>query len=390
MVSGSAVVAALSAIIMGAVSDRYRGKWGRRKLFILIGFPIAGLFTILFPFGDTIKNVGLAVLFVVLADCLMMFGFGTANDGVLSGYITDITNNRNRGRVLGVLQVVSWVAFLVIGVAGGIIVQKLGYYHLFIGIGVMLIIVGILGGLMLQEKQVPMEDLGSRRISLWLEIISSFKWKNIIEYKKLFIVLISVTVWGCGWYAVQPYLLVYLMKYLGYSAAQAGMIQALPLFAGILFSVPVGALSDKWGRKNTAILLVILMALSVFSFSLLKPGSSLVAAILFASFIFAPVAGWYTCYKAWARDLYPEDKRGQFSGITLLFVVTIPMVIGSQIGSMLTSSFGLPTVVDGKSGFIPTPIIFQVATVIILLSIIPLVFCKGKENKTAPESAVKL
>jgi len=75
MVSGSAITAALAAIHFGAISDRYRGRMGRRKLFILIGLPVAGLFTILFPLGALIQSAEMAVAYVVAADCLMMIGF---------------------------------------------------------------------------------------------------------------------------------------------------------------------------------------------------------------------------------------------------------------------------------------------------------------------------
>ncbi len=54
------------------------------------------------------------------------------------------------------------------------------------------------------------------------------------------------------------------------------------------------------------------------------------------------------------------------------------MPAGSLIGGWLSTEYGIPTVIDGKPGFIPTPIIFIVAAIIMLLAIIPLLPAKEK------------
>jgi hypothetical protein len=64
----------------------------------------------------------------------------------------------------------------------------------------------------------------------------------------------------------------------------------------------------------------------------------------------------------------------------MIFWIAIPMVIGPWIGSTLIRSFGIPTVAKGEAGFIPLPIIFQVGSVIALLSLIPLNFIHQEKN----------
>ena len=79
--------------------------------------------------------------------------------------------------------------------------------------------------------------------------------------------------------------------------------------------------------------------------------------------------------------MFPEDKRGQFSGYVILFSVAFTMVPGPLIGSWLTITYGIPTVLDGKDGFIPTSLIFQVAGIATLLALIPILrIKKQKEN----------
>jgi hypothetical protein len=46
----------------------------------------------------------------------------------------------------------------------------------------------------------------------------------------------------------------------------------------------------------------------------------------------------------------------------------------SLIGGWLSATYGIPTVLDGQAGFIPTPLIFQVAGLATLVALIPLGF----------------
>jgi len=52
--------------------------------------------------------------------------------------------------------------------------------------------------------------------------------------------------------------------------------------------------------------------------------------------------------------------------------VAFTMVPGPLLGGWLSTQFGIPTVIDGRAGFIPTPIIFQVAAAATVLAIVPL------------------
>jgi MFS family permease len=82
---------------------------------------------------------------------------------------------------------------------------------------------------------------------------------------------------------------------------------------------------------------------------------------------------------AWLKDLLPEQSRGKFLGIRMIFWIAIPMVIGPWIGSTLIQTFGIPTISNGQAGFIPPPIIFQVGSIISLLALVPLAFVNDKK-----------
>ena len=49
MVAASAITATLTTLLMGTLSDRTRSRWGKRRPYILTGYCLWGLATILFP-----------------------------------------------------------------------------------------------------------------------------------------------------------------------------------------------------------------------------------------------------------------------------------------------------------------------------------------------------
>jgi len=51
---------------------------------------------------------------------------------------------------------------------------------------------------------------------------------------------------------------------------------------------------------------------------------------------------------------------------------------GILSGGWLGSTFGIPTVLDGKAGFIPTPLLFQVGALATLAALVPMAFMQER------------
>lgn len=125
MVAASAVTAAVTTLVMGALSD----KIGKRKVFIVAGYIIWGIITASFGF-ITVDNTekifhvanaaATASVLVIIMDCVMTFFGSTAFDAAFNSWVTDVTDSSNRGRAETVLQALPLLAIIIVfGVLDG-------------------------------------------------------------------------------------------------------------------------------------------------------------------------------------------------------------------------------------------------------------------------------
>jgi MFS family permease len=378
MVAASAVTATLAAIFMGALSDRMRYKWGR-KPFLLIGYILWGITTAIFPLSASVSTIGLAIILAIAFDCIMTFFGSSANDSVFHAYVADITTVDNRGKVMGVLEILTWVAMLVVYGGAGFAIDYLGYYDFFYIIGGLVLVLGLISGLNLKEPSKPTEPPKESYLS---QIAGTFKWKALKANENLLLLFISITLWGIAQQVFFPYLIIYINHNLKKTTIESSIVIFLAiLLGGIALAYPLGMLVDKWGRKNVALLSILgeMIGLIAFSFS-----KSIFALILTGILWLAPISAWTIATGAWSKDLYPEDKRGQYAGYLILFSVAFTMTIGPLVGSWLTTTFGVQAIINGQNGFIPPALIFQVGGVATLLAAIPIFMMK----KSVPSIAI--
>ncbi len=374
MVAASAITATLASILMGALSDRIRWKYGR-KPFLLFGYIAWGITTAAFPTASFLKPVGLAIFVAILFDCVMTFFGSSANDSVFHAYVADITNETNRGKVMGILEILTWVALLIVYGGAGFLIGAFGYYTFFYLIGGLVLVLGTVAGFLVSEKKTP-EPI---KISYWQQLVSTFQWKNLQKQRNLFLLLIGIALWGIAQQIFFPYLLIYVQHFLKIPQGVDSLIIFIAiLVGGIGTAYPFGLLADKWGRKNVAIMAIIaeMVGLMLWSFAR-TPLMLALTGILWL----APISAWTIATSAWSKDLFPEEKRGQFGGYVILFSVALTMVPGPILGSWLSTTYGIPTVLDGKAGFIPTQLIFQAGAIATLLAIIPIAMIKANSKK---------
>ncbi len=373
MVAASAITATLASILIGTLGDRLRYKYGRKPI-LLIGYIAWGITTAAFPLASLLKPISLAIAIAILFDCLMTFFGSGANDANFNAYATDVTNLHNRGKVLGVLQILSWVSMLFVYGASGLIIEVLDYEAYFFIIGGLVFILGIAGGLFIQEEKPS----GPPQGTFWSQIADTFQWMKLSGQRDLLLVLLGITLWGIAQQIWFPYLMIYLTHFLKLSTGNASILIFIAiLVGGIILAYPLGILVDKWGRKQVALLAVLFEMAGLLAFSFAR---EMVPLVIGGILFLAPISAWTIAIGAWSKDLFPEEKRGQFAGYVILFSVAFTMIPGPLLGSWLSTTYGIQAVINGQQGYIPTPLIFQAGAIATLATAIPLFRARSSDK----------
>jgi len=368
MTAASAITATLTTLLMGTLSDRTRSRWGRRRPYILIGYILWGISTVLFPTVAYIKVSSLAVIMVVVMDSIMTFFGSTANDAAFNAWTADVASSDTRGRVEGVLNLSVFLAQIVAMVAAGMLIDSLGYFTFFYLLGAIVTVTGLIAGSLLRDAQAPTEKPAR---SFGSEFAELFNLDTLRENRQLFILLLFIMISSIGMQVSFPYMIVYLENYVGVTKSEFSIIGGAVMVGSALLAVPFGILADKWNKRLMIAIAIIMSSLGGILLSLVRSLPLLaITGLLWQAFA---VAGSIASV-AWLKDLLPEQNRGKFLGIRMIFWIAIPMVLGPWIGSTLIRNYGIPTTLNGQAGFIPVPIIFQVGSLIALLSLIPLAF----------------
>ncbi len=95
------------------------------------------------------------------------------------------------------------------------------------------------------------------------------------------------------------------------------------------------------------------------------------------------------CVTVWSKQLYPEDSRGQFEGIRILFFVLIPMIVAPLISNPIIKSSGQFRDENGLTAYLPTHTLMLAGAALVLLTLLPLIPAKrchdrrvgGQESK---------
>ncbi len=310
MVAASAITATLTTILMGALSDRTRTRWGKRRPFILIGYLGWGIFTAAFPSAAFLRPITLAIGVAILYDCLMTFFGSTANDAALNAYITDVTNRQNRGRVMGVVEILTWVAVLIVYGASGLIIAAWGYYTFFYLIGGLVFILGLVGGLLVREQP----DMSKPAHTYWGQIADTFRIENLSANRYFFLLLFTLMVYGIAEQIFFPYLIIYLNHYLQLETLQASLvIFVCILLGGIVLAYPFGLLADRIGRKRLAIGAIVLKVVGLVLFSLMK---DILPLVITGIIWLAGMSAWMISTGAWVKTSIPKTSAANFPVIS--------------------------------------------------------------------------
>ena len=376
MVAWSAFAATATTLIMGALSDRV----GRRKLFISAGYILWGLATALFGlitpenaqrlFPGANAAAAAAVMVIVL-DCVMTFFGSTANDAAFNAYVTDVTDNTNRGRVESVLAILPLISMLVIfGLFDGL-TQQGRWKEFFAIFGCAVTVVGVLSIFLV--KDAP--ELRPRRDDYFKNLVYGLRPDVVRDNPQLYLSFAAFCLFSVAVQVFFPYLIIYIQNYLGIS--DYAIILGVVLILASIFSVISGKFIDKIGKMRFTVPAAVVMLAGLVGMYFVRESVPVMIAgtVMMSGYMMMTAA-----LGANIRDWTPKDKVGHFQGIRMIFAVLLPMIIGPAIGAAVIRGSDSTYIELGQVKSVPTPAIYLAAAVVLLTVAVPVLLLNKSEK----------
>ena len=373
MVSASAITATATTLLVGAWSDRA----GRRKVFVVAGTLLWGVsicaFAVLQDVSvalarDAAAAAALGVTLTVVFDCIMTFFGSLANDSAFNAWLTDITDETNRGKVEGVNSAMPLLSMLAV-FGGAMFLMIVGpdgsvtydYARFFTIIGAIVFTVGVLAAVLMRDsKPTPRRDGG-----FLSEVFYGFKPIAVRENRMLYLVLAMYCIFAVAMQVFMPYYVLYLR--LPYILGENYVFVMAPcIVIAAIFTIFYGRTMDKRGFARSIVLPLVLFVVGCMLLTVLTgmPGVFAGSMLMLAGYL-----GAVACFGAEIRNNTPAGHVGLYQGIRIFMVVLVPMLVGPWIGSAISASSGA---VAGfgvvGDGFTPSSLIFAGGALVSLLA----------------------
>lgn len=218
--------------LTGWISDRYVTRFGRRRLFILVGTPIAGVLWVLFA-GQ--RNLHLAIMFLV-----SFYFFQQVGPTPLSAWMPDIVHERHWGQASGVInvwwQVGNLLAFLPIP-----ILWKVMHGGAFWVVALIMIGAGMVTGLTVRDRRSnhPLPKVMPR--SHWLS-------PDLIKF------FIAQFLWWLAFEGMASFFTLFVIHTLHGTLIDSALGMTFFTIAAIVVSVWVGRLYTRYSAKKMLML----------------------------------------------------------------------------------------------------------------------------------------
>ena len=274
----------ISKAVSGYISDRIR----KRKFFIWSGYVLGSISR----FGYAIAPTWQWLIPLKILD-----RSGKIRSAPRDALVADISNDQNRGGNFGLMK-----AMDNLGAVCGIVVCLLLFEH--IGFTNLFLIAAVpsLASAFLIYKYIKEDKVSDKKL------FAAFAFKDLDANFKLFLILNSVFTLGAFSYS---FLLIFAGKS-GFKATYLPVFYLIITVTAAIFSLPMGKLSDKIGRKKLMYLAFILWAAICISF-ILSTNSIVVIAVFVLYGLHK--AALETVQKTYTSELCPESFRATGLGV---------------------------------------------------------------------------
>ncbi|HQF63481.1 MAG TPA: MFS transporter [Anaerolineaceae bacterium] len=320
---------------VGARSDSTWNKLGRRKIWIVMGLPIAVLGFVSIPLA---KSVIAVMVFILITN----FGMALFRSPVIA-WLGDLFHASERSKANGVINLMGGVGGLIAYFFGGMLFNNLGRSAPFIA-GAIALVISMLVVLKFVVEPTP-EELAAKAAEAGADAAPEPK-RGVIENLKLIIgnpnksalfVLISILFWFIAFNAVEAALSSFAVFTLGIAPGNASMYAAVVSLSFMLFSVPSGLIATKVGRRKTIrVGLTGLTLLFLVGYFVINGVATFIGAMVLVGFFWALVN---VNSLPMVYDYGDERRLGAYTGLYYFFSQTAA-VLGPVLSGLVVDLLG--------------------------------------------------
>lgn len=390
MVAVSALATTIATFLFGTLSDRI----GKRKPFVAGGYILWGLFTILFGTTEFIaggaagsgSRILLAATAVVLADALMSFFGSMGNDSGFNAWLNDAMTEKNGSHIGAALATQPIIGTIVGTVVGGLLIgSNDNYMRLFVVMGVLVIVFGVLAWIFMKDAPTLAPN---RQGSFSKQLFSAFNFRALFRHRELVCVFLVLTVYFISFNVYFPHVGNYMIYYLGFDASAIGVIEGAALLLGMVSVIPASRLIRRQRFVAATSAAVLLSFAGVGLIGLLgrpeniDPSTLLNWPLLGGLLLFGcGYIMFMQVLSVWMKQLFPAASKGQFEGFRILFFVLIPWIVSPFIANPIIKRNGEILDANGFTAYLPTHVLFLISAGLILLTFVPLLFASRERRR---------
>ncbi len=376
MVSASAIAATLTTVFIGALSD----KVGKRKIFICSGYILWGISIFAFVFLRTevidaifplaLSSASIGISLTIALDCVMTFFGSSANDAAFNAWLTDSTDETNRGTAEGVNAMMPLVAIL--AVFGGFMAFDLNapssWVWIFSIIGALVLFIGVLGFFIIEDK-------GEKSETGYIKnVFYGFMPSTVKSNPPFYFFLFAFIIFNISIQIFMPYLIIYYEVSL--SMSNYVFVMAPAIIIASVVTLFWGRFYDKRGFYRAIFFSILWLSLGyVFLFFF----RATVPVFIGSLFMMCGYLSGMAVFGAKIRDLTPKGKAGMLQGVRIFSQVLIPGIVGPFIGKSVLANAEMIVNNDGTQSFVPNENIFLAALAVCVI-LIPLLSISAKKN----------
>ena len=261
---------------------------------------------------------------------------------------------KERGRYYGIWSTAHSIGEGLTFIGSAALVDYFSWRAGFIGPGILLIIITIIGYRYLQDspKSLGLPSVGSWKRETDTKLISkNFKevlnnQLKIIKYPSIWILGLASSTMYVTRYAINSWGILYLQEIRGYSLIEAGSIIGLNTFTGIIGCVAYGFISDKYfdARRPPVTLVFGVVEIASLFLIFFGPDSTVVLTIAFLIYGFTLSGLLAVLGGLFALDIAPKNISGAAMGFIGLF-----SYIGAGIQEKISSVLIKTSVLNNTS-----------------------------------------